>query len=237
MHEASAARGRSERLDLAGAAGAQGTAVVIDVLRAFTTSAVALAGGAAGIVLCTDVDDALRLRADGTVDVVMGEIDGARPPAFDLSNSPVEVAAADVRGRRIAHRTTAGTRGVVAASSARRVLAASFVVASATARAIAGAPPPWCFVVTGRHSDLDGDDDAACADLIEALAAGATPDREPLLERVRRSTAGRRCLDPGAPDFLPADLDAALDIDRYAFAMPVVERAGRPWLLPASRGR
>ena len=67
---------------------------------------------------------------------VMGEDRGRRPLGFDFSNSPVEVAAADLDGRASVQRTSAGTRGVVAARSATRLWCASLVCASATAAAV-----------------------------------------------------------------------------------------------------
>jgi 2-phosphosulfolactate phosphatase len=54
--------------------------------------------------------------------VAIGEDHGLRPDGFDLPNSPVEVAAADLRGRSVVQRTSAGTRGVVAAQSAKKAV-------------------------------------------------------------------------------------------------------------------
>jgi len=76
----------------------------------------------------------------------MGEEHGKRPPGFDYSNSPVVIANADVQGRVLVQRTSAGTQGVIAASDADRLFAASLVCASATADAINkidSAPPTY----------------------------------------------------------------------------------------------
>ena len=48
-----------------GAARATGTVAVIDVFRAFTTAAVALANGASRIIMVSTVEEALALRNDG----------------------------------------------------------------------------------------------------------------------------------------------------------------------------
>ena len=59
---------------LEGAGRATGTVAIIDVLRAFTTAAVAFAGGAARIVMVGTVEEALSLRASDLGQVCMGEV-------------------------------------------------------------------------------------------------------------------------------------------------------------------
>src|SRR6185503_20161399 len=61
-------QGQPERMEIeltsfaAGAAAASGTVVVIDVFRAFTAAAVALAQGAGRIIMVASLDEALALR-------------------------------------------------------------------------------------------------------------------------------------------------------------------------------
>ena len=50
---------------LEGAKRATGAVVIVDVFRAFTTAAVALARGAERIVMVAEIDEALRLRDQG----------------------------------------------------------------------------------------------------------------------------------------------------------------------------
>ncbi len=115
---------------------ASGAVVVVDVLRAFTTAAYALGAGAAKIYLVSSVEEALDFKAAHPGVLAMGEDGGRKPPGFDFSNSPVEIAAADVGGRVIVQRTSAGTQGVFAARAAARLWCASLVCASATAAAV-----------------------------------------------------------------------------------------------------
>jgi 2-phosphosulfolactate phosphatase len=56
---------------LEGAGRATGTVAIIDVFRAFTTAAVALARGASRIVMVGTVEEAVSLRASG-----MGHLHG-----------------------------------------------------------------------------------------------------------------------------------------------------------------
>src|SRR5689334_19053048 len=102
-----------------------GTVVVIDVLRAFTTAAYAFGAGAHEIWLVAGVDEALGLADRLPGSLVMGEDGGRRPEGFDLSNSPVGAWRADLAGRTLVQRTSAGTQGVVAARAAERLFVAS----------------------------------------------------------------------------------------------------------------
>ncbi len=87
-------------------------AVVIDVLRATTTIAQALAGGYE-CVLCTATRDlALELGGDGRV--LAGEEGCVPPPGFDLGNSPAGVETAT--GRELVLATSNGTPAIVAAA-------------------------------------------------------------------------------------------------------------------------
>ena len=73
---------------LEGATRATGTVAVIDVFRAFTTAAVALANGASTIVMVRTVEEALKLREAGVGQICMGEVRGRAPPGFEFGNSP-----------------------------------------------------------------------------------------------------------------------------------------------------
>ena len=76
---------------LDGARRAKGTVVIVDVFRAFTTAAVALARGADRIVMVAEIDEALRLRDQGVGEICVGEVNGIQPEGFDFGNSPHEM--------------------------------------------------------------------------------------------------------------------------------------------------
>ena len=109
---------------LEGAARATGTVAIIDVFRAFTTAAVALANGASAIVMVRSVEEALALRDAGIGQICMGEVRGRAPQEFDFGNSPIEISAVDFCGKTVIQRTSAGTQGIVAANRADRLYAA-----------------------------------------------------------------------------------------------------------------
>ena len=71
-----------------GACRAEGTAIIVDVYRAFTTAAVAFSRGAQQIILVPEIEEALELRDRGVGELCIGEVGGVRPDGFDFGNSP-----------------------------------------------------------------------------------------------------------------------------------------------------
>jgi 2-phosphosulfolactate phosphatase len=118
---------------------AGGVAVVIDVLRASTTIAHALAAGAAEVIPCLEVEEARRLAGElpsGSV-LLGGERRGMRIEGFDLGNSPSEYSPDRVAGKTVVFTTTNGTRAMLRCRQARRVLIGAFVNATAVLRELA----------------------------------------------------------------------------------------------------
>jgi 2-phosphosulfolactate phosphatase len=200
-----------------------GAVVVIDVLRSFTTIAYAFARGAREVIPVDTVDAARRLRAEDPEALAIGAVGGGAPaPGLDIGNSPSAIAGLDLAGRRIIQYTAGGTRGLVACDHAAVLLASSLVCASATAAYLRLLQPPSVtLVITGIWTDRDGDEDHACADLIEALLRGADPPRAPFADRLHRSDFGRRFAAGSDPNLPRADLDCAAAVDRFSFAMPM----------------
>src|SRR5258708_13349190 len=71
-----------------GARSAKGVVVIIDVLRAFTVSAYALAGGAPECLLVTTVDQARALAAPPPRALTSPELDPPPLPGLSLTHSP-----------------------------------------------------------------------------------------------------------------------------------------------------
>lgn len=207
---------------LAQAAQARGAVVVIDVLRAFTTAAYAFDAGAERIYPVAGVDEAIRLKNTLKAAFVMGEDNGYKPDAFDFSNSPGEIRKADIEGCDLDYRSTAGTQGLTRVVQPDVMVAASFVVAGATARFLQSFDPEQVsFVVTGNSKGRDGEEDRACGDYIEALMKGEKPGFTPYLERVLTSTVGSE-FSSGRLGYLEQeDFDLSIQVDRFHFAMPV----------------
>jgi 2-phosphosulfolactate phosphatase len=110
------------------------TVVVIDVLRATTTITRALSVGAKEVIPCLEIDEALRIAATMSEQVVLGgERGGRRIEGFDLGNSPDEYTADSVGNKTLVFTTTNGTRAMRLCHNAKRVLLASFNNLSAVA--------------------------------------------------------------------------------------------------------
>jgi 2-phosphosulfolactate phosphatase len=213
--------------NLASCAGARGVVAAIDVIRAYTAAAFGLAAGAERILLTATVEEALALRERIPGARVMGEVGGLPPQGFDFGNSPSELAGRNLAGHTLIHRTSAGTQGAVRAQQAAHLFGASFVVAGATARAITALrPDEVTLVATGQRPDDSGDEDLALADYLRLLLLGSPADPGAFLTRVRRSEAAQKFLDPAKPDFPAADLDFCMQLDRFAFAMPITREDG-----------
>ena len=216
-----------------------GGVVAVDVIRAFTTAAYAFAAGAKHIYLVDSVEEALAVKRAEPDVVLMGEDHGRRPPGFDFSNSPVAIAAADLAGRVLVQRTSAGTRGVVAARCATRLWCASLVCASATAAAVlaSGLGPPT-YVITGNFEDrpdMNGADDLATAQLIERARVGDNLDATRTAQFVAESDEAARTRKLGDGDAHRDDIAYATRVDAFDFAMEVTRIGTRLRLDPAYR--
>jgi 2-phosphosulfolactate phosphatase len=208
-----------------GVVGVGGPVVVVDVIRAFSTAAYAFGAGARCIYLVASVEEALAFKRAHAGSIAMGEDRGLRPDGFDLPNSPALAAACDMDDRTVVQRTSAGTQGVIAASSATRLWCASLVCASATAAAVheaaLGAPS---YVITGWFADRPdrpGSDDRLTAEHIEAIRLDALADPTEVARRVANSDEATQTLALGLHHCHPDDISLAVDVDRFAFAMEV----------------
>lgn len=215
---------------LEGATQATGVVAVIDVFRAFTTAAVALANGASRIIMVSSVEEALALRDAGIGQVCMGEVRGRAPEAFDFGNSPFEISAVDFSGKTIIQRTSAGTQGIVAAANrADRLYAASLVIADATVRAMLMSEPDRISIVAMGGDGLKRtDEDEVCAIHLRNRLEGRPGDPEAAHRLIRAGGEVVRFRDPMRPYLHPQDVDIALDIDRFDFAIRVSIEDGRP---------
>jgi 2-phosphosulfolactate phosphatase len=205
--------------------GVTGAVVAIDVLRAFTTAAYAFGAGADAIYLAATVDEAIAFTRAYPGTFAMGEEHGRRPEGFHFSNSPAEVARANLTGRTLVQRTSAGTQGVIAAANATRLWCASLVCATATARAIneSGLGTPT-YVITGRFQNGPpdaGSDDVACADYIEQTRTGLPVDHAACIDRIVNSGEAVRTLLLGEGHVDPDDIVFATRIDAFKFSMEV----------------
>ena len=203
-----------------GARQARGVVVVIDVLRAFTVSAYALAGGARECLLVRTVAEAKALAATTEGAVICAEEEALPVEGIPISNSPTKIRETDLRGRVLVQRSTAGTQVAATAMAIAPdadMFAASLVVARATVQACLLRKPETLTLI----ASADHPEDHACARYMEALAQGEAADVEELLAPLRASERFARAMSGTWPGFPKTDLDLALVPNRFDFAMPV----------------
>ena len=212
---------------LRGAQEAEGTAIIIDVYRAFTTAAIAFARGAKEIVLVAEVEEALELRKHGIGELCMGEVGGMRPEGFDFGNSPYELSQADVAGKTLIQSTRAGTVGIAAARNADRIYAGALVTAQATVDAVLRDQPEVVSIVAMGVQGRDrSDEDEQCALYLRNLLQGRRPDPEAVRSLILAGEESQKYDDPSRPHFHAKDKEYALQIDTMPFAIGVARENG-----------
>ena len=110
--------------------------VVVDVLRATSTIAQALARGYERVFSCAEIEDAVALREKLGEGLLGGERSAVRIEGFDVGASPREFLG-EPRASTVIFSTTNGTRAILAAvERCDEVLLGSLLNLSAVARAV-----------------------------------------------------------------------------------------------------
>jgi 2-phosphosulfolactate phosphatase len=161
--------------------------IVVDVLRATSTLAQALAAGYGRVLCCAEVVDAEALRnADGKL-VLAGERRCVRIPGFDLGNSPQEFLSP--LGESLVLTTTNGTRAILAAAErCERVLTGSLLNLGAVAHEARRSGEDVTILCAGVQGTF-AMDDAYCAGRIVELLEGDASDGAEAAVRLARSYA------------------------------------------------
>jgi 2-phosphosulfolactate phosphatase len=153
---------------------------VIDVLRASTTIAVALANGARAVVPLESSDEVVqRSKSFERGDVrLAGERKMRAIPGFEFGNSPIEFTRDAVEGKTVLLSTTNGTPALVSVQGARDVVVASYVnftAALALLRTAVRGATDVTILCSGRERQFSLED-AACAGRYASHIARRLPD-------------------------------------------------------------
>lgn len=140
---------------------------MIDVLRASTTIAAALAHGARTVIPFEDSEDAVTRskQLERGAFLLAGERRMLKMEGFDLGNSPLEHTSATVEGKTVLLATTNGTKALLAVQGARDVVVASYVNLSGVSsmlRAALRGGADVTIVCAGQERQF-ALEDAACA--------------------------------------------------------------------------
>lgn len=210
--------------------------VVIDVLRATSTSVEALANGARAIFPVATADDAARIAQNIGRDSVLlcGERKGLPIEGFDLGNAPPEFTRDRVEKKALVMTTTNGTRALLAVAERQggspedggvAIVVASFLNLSAVTAFLADAGSTAALVCAGREGGF-AFEDAVCAGALVRGVESAVGDvtlndaataarklaggKRDLTRMMEATAAGRRLEEIGRGD----DLAFCAQVDR-----------------------
>lgn len=145
--------------------------VVVDVLRATSTIAQALAAGYERVLCCAEIDEARTLRAQIPNSLLGGERQAVRIEGFDVGASPREFV--EPRAETLILSTTNGTRTILdTAQHCEEVVLGSLLNLKAVARRVASDAIVVCAGFQGAFAL----DDAYCAGRIVQLVDAERTD-------------------------------------------------------------
>ncbi|MGD2184956.1 MAG: 2-phosphosulfolactate phosphatase [Desulfobacterales bacterium] len=213
----------SDRL-LAGAQRARGTAVIIDVFRAFTCTPLMFSLGIQKSILVASAQEAFALKSRDEALLLSGEVKGLPIDGFDLANSPSEIlrrGASYFKRKTVVQRTSSGVQGALAALDvADEVLLASYNIAGATARYIlATQPQNVSLVAMGWDLKEIAPEDECCARYISHLLGFNEYNHNEALSEILFNETAQRFLRADEPDFPAEDPSVCLQRNVYDFAL------------------
>ncbi|HEY4758989.1 MAG TPA: 2-phosphosulfolactate phosphatase [Thermoguttaceae bacterium] len=149
---------------------ADGTAVVIDVLRSSTTIVYALQAGAKAVIPCREISEARSIAAQYARDQVVlgGERGGLAIDGFDLGNSPHEYTPEIIKNKIVVFTTSNGTQALSHVKKARQIVLGSFVNATAVIQKLQ-AQKKVHLVCAGTDGQLSEDDVLLAGMLIDTI--------------------------------------------------------------------
>jgi 2-phosphosulfolactate phosphatase len=204
-------------------------AVAIDVLRATTTIVHALAAGCVSVRPCAEIEEAKALAASfpqGSA-LLAGERGGKPLEGFELTNSPRECTTKRCKDKTLVLTTTNGTRAILRASAAERVLIAAFVNFSAVCEQLEPDARPVHILCAGSAGEPCVEDTLLAGALVDFFCEAMDVhlndsarlawdcfenNGRVLLGTLQISEAGKRLTKDGNA----ADVSVCAEVDRFA---------------------
>lgn len=143
--------------------------VVIDVLRATSVVAAALANGVVKIKTVQTPQQALTLKTQNAKLLLAGERNAQRLDGFDFGNSPLEMDKEQLRGREMVLCTSNGTQAVAASHHAKNVITAAFVNMAAVINQLDSLEDDISIICSGTNGRFSLDDTLAASVLVNRL--------------------------------------------------------------------
>jgi 2-phosphosulfolactate phosphatase len=160
--------------------------IVVDVLRATSTIAQALASGYERVYCCAEIDAALALREELGEGLLGGERDAVQIEGFDVGASPREFVG-DPRSSTVIFSTTNGTRAILqGAALCEEVLLGSLLNLEAVAGAAREREQDVEILCAGFQGTF-ALDDAYCSGRIVQLLGGEATDSSKAADAIARA--------------------------------------------------
>jgi len=204
-----------------GARQANDVAVVIDVLRAATVSAYLLNAGVESIIPVASSEEAFTYQANDKDVLLVGEDQGIKVSGFDMGNSPSEILHRnDLTGRRVIHRSSTGTQGLVHAKHANEIIFGSFVTVGAILDHLRKSQNREITLIP-----MYAIEDQLCAEYIRDVLAGSeTRSIQSIKELASQDEWLQNAfLDTNSLDFPETDFHLCFEVDIFDF-FPVINK-------------
>lgn len=202
---------------------ATGTAVIIDVFRAFTVEPYLINNGAKKLIPVGDIQIAYDYKKNDKNFILIGERNGIKQSGFDYGNSPSQIENVDFSGKTIIHTTSCGTQGIVNAINAKEILTGSFVNANAISEYIINKNIEEVSLVSlARPGETPSEEDELCAQYIKSLL-----ENNPLsnlnkkIEKLKL-TSGSKFFSESMQEVFPKkDFYLCTEVNRFNFVLKV----------------
>jgi len=204
-----------------GAKKAEGLTVIIDVFRAYTTTAYLFASGAEEVYAVSKIETAEKLKSELSSPVLIGERNGIKINGFDFNNSPYFISQHDFSGLQAVISTSAGTKGIINAKNAEQIITGSFVNLSAAAEYIKDKNPEQVSLVAmGNNGVKKAEEDLLYAESLKNKLNDMTILSQKEIRDRLINNAGRRFFEESTQSQMPKeDFYYSLDLDRFNFVI------------------
>lgn len=197
----------------------QKVTVIIDAFRAFATACYVLERRPKQYIYASKSSVLEKLASNFSNPLFIGKNEIGADIEYDIPNSPTRVTEVEVTNRVIMHRTEAGAKGVLRASSADIILASSFVNIHATAQYIRKLHNPQIKITPMGHEAIAPSiEDDICAEYIRSLINNEVFAIKPFIPELKKG--------PGKYFFLEdqwqypeEDFERCLEVNRFNFAI------------------
>ncbi len=200
-----------------------GTAVIIDVFRAFTVEPYLINNGVKKLIPVGDIQIAYDYKRKNKNCILIGERNGIKQSGFDYGNSPSQIEEVDFSGKTVIHTTSCGTQGIANAKNAKEILTGSLVNAYAISEYIKRKNIEEVSLVSlARPGEAPFEEDELCARYIKSLLENnALKNLNEEIEKLK-STSGSKFFSESMQDVFPKkDFYLCTEVNKFNFVLKV----------------